>query len=273
MKKTLTILTLTLVVLASAVFGQDQNTRARAIRPVKSQITAAQQRLKDSGSYSGPVDGKYNDDFRAALKLFQENNGLTASGRLDEATLGKMSIELTDSQKGIAPSKTSGRRVFRVSKEQVTQAQSLLAGRGLFKGKQDGRYSAELRSSIRNYQTAEGIRRTGSLNRATLEKMGISLTDSQAAIPVDPEDLKPSQAAGATGRRIFRATKDQIAEVQLMLKNKGLYAGEPTGKLDDPTRDAIKEWQNANSVKATGTLNKETLVAMGIKLSSSQSEM
>ena len=52
-----------------------------------------------------------------------------------------------------------------------------------------------------------------------------------------------------------------------------MYAGETTGKLDDPTREAIKKWQTANGVKTTGTLNKETLEKMGIMLTDKQKEM
>jgi hypothetical protein len=35
---------------------------------------------------------------------------------------------------------------------------------------------------------------------------------------------------------VFRATKDQIMEAQKILKDRGLYTGEQTGKLDDATK-------------------------------------
>jgi peptidoglycan hydrolase-like protein with peptidoglycan-binding domain len=57
-----------------------------------------------------------------------------------------------------------------------------------------------------------------------------------------------------------------------MLKKKGMYAGEETGKLNPETRAAIGEWQTQNSVKKTGTLNKETLEAMKIELTDRQME-
>lgn len=270
MKKSLTILFLTIFLLCSAVLAQ--NGGSKAFRPVKAQITAAQEKLKSDGSYSGPADGRYNDAFRAALKDFQAANGIEASGRLDEATLGKMSIELTDTQKGIEAPKGPKRTVFRVNKEQISEAQSFLRSGGKYSGEATGKYSKELRAAIREFQSEAGIRRTGSLNRATLEKMGIGLTDAQSAIPVDPKDLEASKPRGTRGP-VFRASKSQISEVQGMLRSKGLYRGEPTGKLDPETRAAIKSWQTANNVKPTGTLNKETLVAMGIELTDSQKSM
>ena len=59
-------------------------------------------------------------------------------------------------------------------------------------------------------------------------------------------------------------------EVQKMLKEKKLYNGEETGKLNPSTRAAIREWQSQNNVKKTGTLNKMTLEAMKIKLTDKQ---
>lgn len=270
MYRSLTTLTLALLLLCGSIAAQDGG--SKAFRPVKSQITAAQQKLKSAGSYNGPVDGKYNDDFRAALKDFQAASGIEASGKLDEATLGRMSIELTDSQRGIEPKSGPRRSVFRVNKEQISEAQRILKSSGKFSGSESGKYSKELRAAIRDFQTEAGIRRTGSLNRATLEKMGIPLTESQAAIPVNPADLEPSAARGSRGP-VFRATKSQITDVQEMLRSKGLYRGEATGKLNPETRAAIKSWQSANDVKATGTLNKETLVAMGVPLTDRQKEM
>lgn len=175
-----------------------------------------------------------------------------------------------------APETKPKRVSFRANKEQVTQAQEMLKGKGIFNGEATGKYSPELRTAIRSYQKDNGLRSTGALNRATLEKMGIALTDAQKAIPVRENDIaKPkSDDSASTGdkpkRVIFRATKDQIEEAQVKLKTGGLYTGEATGKLDDATRDSLKKYQEANSLKVTGTLNRVTLEKMGITLTEKQ---
>ena len=69
---------------------------------------------------------------------------------------------------------------------------------------------------------------------------------------------------------IFRATKDQIKQAQAILKLRGFYAGGQTGKLDSETRAGLKKYQQAESIKVTGTLNKLTLEKMGIALTESQ---
>jgi peptidoglycan hydrolase-like protein with peptidoglycan-binding domain len=72
---------------------------------------------------------------------------------------------------------------------------------------------------------------------------------------------------------IFRANKDQIKEAQAILKTRGFYTGEQTGKLDTDTRAGLKKYQAAESLKMTGTLNKATLEKMAIALTDKQKAM
>ena len=79
---------------------------------------------------------------------------------------------------------------------------------------------------------------------------------------------------GNTNRRpIFRANKDQIKQAQAILKQRNFYSGEQTGKLDSATRTGLKEYQKAEGLKLTGTLNKVTLEKMGIALTDKQKAM
>ena len=168
------------------------------------------------------------------------------------------------------------KKVFRAMKDQITQAQKMLKEKGKYSGAEDGKYNNDFRASVKGFQGENSLKKSGSLNRATLEKMGIELTDAQKEIPVNPNDLASADDATKTPVKrgpVFRASKEQITEVQTKLKTGGMYSGEATGKLDDPTRDGIKKWQTANGVKVTGTLNKETLEKMGIELTEKQKAM
>ena len=84
-----------------------------------------------------------------------------------------------------------------------------------------------------------------------------------------------AQNANTTKKRgpVFRATKDQIKQAQMILKQRGFYAGEQTGKLDDGTRGGLKQYQKAENLKVTGTLNKITLEKMNITLTDKQKVM
>lgn len=160
------------------------------------------------------------------------------------------------------------RAVFRATKEQVTAVQKML------KAPETGKMDDAFRAEIKKYQTANGLKATGTLNRATLEKMGIALTDKQKEMPVDPNSFAGADDNKTTTKKapVFRATKEQVTAAQKLLKEKNLYAGETTGSLDPATRAALKAFQEANGLKGTGTLNQATLEKMGIALTDKQKE-
>jgi|SRR4030095_9271911 peptidoglycan hydrolase-like protein with peptidoglycan-binding domain len=82
-----------------------------------------------------------------------------------------------------------------------------------------------------------------------------------------------SNTAAKPRKPVFRANKDQIQQAQKILKDRGFYAGEQTGKLDDDTRAGLKKYQTAEAIKVTGTLNKVTLEKMAIVLTDRQKTM
>jgi len=162
--------------------------------------------------------------------------------------------------------------IFRANKDQVTAAQTMLKRKGAYSGEATGKLDPATRDALKSYQKDNGLRATGTLNRATLEKMGIGLSDQQKAIPVSANSYASARKSSGGKPRgpVFRATKDQIVEAQKLLKSGGIYAGEETGKLDDPTRESLKKYQETHGIKATGTLNQVTLEKMGIGLTESQ---
>ena len=83
----------------------------------------------------------------------------------------------------------------------------------------------------------------------------------------------PTATPQKTKKPTFRATKDQIMQVQKMLKEKGTYAGEADGKMNDPFRASIKSYQKDNGLRQSGTLNRATLEKMSIVLTDKQKEI
>lgn len=160
--------------------------------------------------------------------------------------------------------------VFRANKDQIIAAQTMLKQKGLYSGDATGKLDADTRASIKTYQKNNGLRASGTLNRATLEKMGIALTDKQKEIPVSENSFATPEKADGARRPVFRATKDQVMEAQKVLKSGGMYEGEETGQLDDPTRDGLRKYQEVHGLKVTGTLNQVTLEKMGIALTEKQ---
>jgi len=84
---------------------------------------------------------------------------------------------------------------------------------------------------------------------------------------------KTGTKQGSKRGPIFRATREQINQAQSILKDRGFYAGEQIGKLDDATREGLRKYQQAEGLKVTGTLNRTTLEKMNISLTEKQKAM
>jgi peptidoglycan hydrolase-like protein with peptidoglycan-binding domain len=180
--------------------------REPIFRPTKDQIKQVQTILNARKLYDREPSGKYDDETRKGIKVFQGNNGLKETGTLNRATLEKFGVELTESQKAIpvnpnsyasgsdpgsksasaTGSKTASNEdkpkraaPFHATKDQIMAAQKLLKQQSMFSGDESGKFSDEFREGLKRFQASKGMKETGTLNAATLDKMGIPLTDNQ----------------------------------------------------------------------------------------------
>jgi peptidoglycan hydrolase-like protein with peptidoglycan-binding domain len=99
---------------------------------------------------------------------------------------------------------------------------------------------------------------------------------STAVSAQDSSTTSRTAAKSSSSRKrgpVFRANKEQVNQAQVILKARGLYSGGTTGKLDEATRAGLKEYQRAEGLKVTGTLNKLTLQKMSIDLTDKQKAM
>lgn len=109
---------------------------------------------------------------------------------------------------------------------------------------------------------------------AALLSIAFAFTVAVAMQNTNSPTMAANSNSNAKPRKpIFRANKDQIKRAQALLKTRGFYAGEETGKLDDDTRAGLKKYQAAENIKVTGTLNKVTLEKMGVTLTDKQKAM
>ncbi len=179
--------------------------------------------------------------------------------------------------------------VFRATKDQVTAVQTKLKTANLYTGEITGKSNVDFKTAVKSWQKDNGLKANGSLNRATLEKMGIELTEKQMLIPINqnhyakPKEPKPEKPAttkpttstasttdGPKRPAPFQAGKDQIMALQKILKDGKMFAGEANGERSDELKEAVKKYQEANGLKATGGINAETLTKAGIALTDKQ---
>ncbi len=132
---------------------------------------------------------------------------------------------MNNNAKAVKESK-SKRVIFRASKEQVMQVQTMLKAKSKYAGEVDGKFSKDFRDAIKDFQGENELNKTGTLNRATLEKMGVQLTEKQMEMPVNPNSFAGADdedVANKERKPSIRPAKSQIAEAQTKLKAKGMY--------------------------------------------------
>ena len=61
-------------------------------------LKVLQERLRTEGVYAGPIDGEVSAQTEAALRQYQQKQGIPVSGAADEATLKQLQIDLPASR-------------------------------------------------------------------------------------------------------------------------------------------------------------------------------
>jgi len=97
---------------------------------------------------------------------------------LNTAAMAQNSTSSATTKTATKPATKRG-PIFRATKDQINRAQALLKDRGFYGGEQLGKLDDATREGLRKYQQAEGLKVTGTLNKLTLEKMNIELTEKQ----------------------------------------------------------------------------------------------
>lgn len=144
-------------------------------------VIAVQQKLKELGFYSGSVDGVYGTGSIAAVKRFQQQNGLTADGlvgsrtytALMSASTGSSSNSGSDNSSSSSDS-TSGQDYaegtlsYGSTGTEVKKMQQALKALG-YNVSADGSYGALTQMAVTQFQKRNGLTADGVAGSATLK--------------------------------------------------------------------------------------------------------
>lgn len=137
-------------------------------------IRGAQRQLKNAGYYNGRIDGIAGPMTRKAIRNYQHDNNLTATGRLDRATRDQLGFvnqgETSRSNVNGTANRMAGDHEL-PSVSTVKMAQRELLQRGLYRGAIDGICGAKTQSAIRQFQENNGLTVNGQLDQNTLSKL------------------------------------------------------------------------------------------------------
>ena len=186
-------------------------------------VIAVQQKLKELGFYSGSVDGVYGTGSIAAVKKFQQQNGLTADGLVGSRTYAAlMSASSGSSSDSSSSGSSSGTSDSSSGSSGQTYAEGTLSygstGTEVKKMQQalkaldynvsaDGSYGALTQMAVTQFQKRNGLTADGVAGSATLK-----LLYSGSAKEADPNADDSMSIDDSTGK----ATGPSVSSVKLL---------------------------------------------------------
>ena len=199
------------------------------------QVADIQQALRALGYDVGRPSGRLTDETRAAIRSYESDRGLLASGQPSAELLQHMrrSVEATQQAPVAADANT------------IAGIQGELRLRGYPIPRVTGQMDSQTRQAIREYQQGQGVAVTGAPSSAMLAELRAASGE-------------PVPTAGLT--------REQRAAAQRALNTRGYEAGPPDGVLGPRSRNAIRTFQADNDITPDGELTSRTMALLGLSV-------
>lgn len=213
--------------------------RTPAAAPSTSELSSRmvadiQEALRGSGYTTGRESGRLDDQTRAAIRRYESDHGLLMSGEPSAELLRHLRERASAAP---APS------AMAVDANTLARIQAELRERGYPIPLISGRMDAPTRQAIREYQQGQGVSVTGEPSQALLDALRTGSADTTPELGL---------------------SREQRAAAQRALNARGYDAGPPDGVLGPRSRVAIRTFQAANQLGATGTLDVQTMKGLGV---------
>ena len=205
-------------------------------------VLLAQRRLTELGYYEGEADGAFEAETRAAVRRFEAANGYAQRGTLTEAKQKRLfsAQAVSRSEYDAVCPLSSGSKG-----EAVKRLQERLSALGYYGGTIDGAYAKAVKSAVRAFQTANGLRATGKADTNTRRLM-----NGETAVSFAEYQTFCALSSGSSG--------EAVRLLQTRLRALGYYTGEADGKYGAAVKAAVKRFQTAHGLKATGNADAAT---------------
>ena len=152
-------------------------------------IRQVQQTLNHRGFDAGHVDGVWGPQTQTALMNFQRNQGLQATGNLNQDTLTRLdlsNIMQTDNGNGGSANNMNSNNMNSSnmnapatspnmsSPTTVREVQQALNDRGYDPGPIDGQWDSQTQSAVHQFQQAKGMQATGQIDQQLLAALQVN---------------------------------------------------------------------------------------------------
>lgn len=251
-----------LLSLCPTVLSEEEKSEALQYGAQGETVIAIQEQLTALGYYTGKVSGNFLEGTRVAVKKFQKDYGLEATGTVDAETEALlMSAEYRVIREGL-------------DGEDVTRLQQRLKDLGYFDREPTGKYRSITSSAVKTFQKAHGLKATGEADMDTQRMLYSDQALKKGAKPTPTPapgmgvgDINDMVIAGdgemmqeeVFSHRLTRGDKgEDVKKVQNRLKELGFFDGPVSGNYMDQTRAAVEKFQGHNGLDMTGNTDEAT---------------
>ena len=206
-------------------------------------VSTLQYRLKDLYYLTSDATGIYDAATTAAVKSFQEDFGLEATGEADAKT---QSLLFASQYRPLKKGCTG---------DDVKELQTRLTVLGYYKGKVSGEYLDATEEAVRAYQEANGEEVTGI---ADVDTLAVLLQASEESSDATDTDTVMQGTVEYTERLAKGSTGTLVKQLQTRLTELGYYSGPISGNFLGKTMTAVKTLQKQNGVTVDGIVGEVT---------------
>ena len=205
-------------------------------------VRALQEQLIALGYLSGKADGDYGAATEAAVMTFQQLGSLTVTGKLDQATQDALDY-------ACSPAGEEGALKRGDVSEAVRAVQQQLIALGYLTGKADGNFGAATERAVLAFQKARSLTESGVVDKNTLTVLNTAYLAIGSVPTVD-----------AAGSALQNGSKgDAVKTLQTNLITLGYLTGKADGLFGSATEKAVKAFQSANGLTASGVADETTV--------------
>lgn len=254
MKRSILILLCLALGLLSCAYGEQVRTPMPTLSSGALDMLAVDHKLYELGYRDSACTGVMNDVLINALRNFQLANGLEVTGEPDADTVTLLmggqaltrkayisSLAYSQNQKRILADGDHG--------DDVTALQRRLRELGYFTGECDGAYGHATEEAVYRFQLANGLNETGIADRSVQLRL-------YCDEPVDWDSFLADSCAAAGDSGVH------VRRIQLWLRHKNHFYGACTGRYGDGTQQAVKRFQLANGLEASGDVDLATCMTL-----------